>query len=389
MIMTNRPSPDLIWSRVVVAGLLIAGAHGEFSQKANAQAPGIPSVTVTPVSTAKVAETAKAIGRTQAVEDVELLARVEGFLTRRSFTEGADVKAGDLLFTIERAPYEAEVQRIAAELDSAKARLTKAGLDLERAVALRRNDNVSQARVDEATAGELQAKADVLAREAELRRANIDLGYTTIRAPIDGRVGRAEFSVGDLVGPNSGTLATLVQLDPIHVYWGVNEEILLDARRNREISDEPGNPGPHVKPRLQFADGSYYEYAGQVDFLDNRIDPVTGTQTARAIFPNPDRVLLPGQYVGVVLQIGETHDALVVPQAAVQEDQAGRFVLVVDTGNRVSVRRVSLGARQGIHWVVEEGLAMDELVIYQGVQKVRPGSLVDPVIATPSSPGDT
>ena len=341
------------------------------------------SVTVAPVMRVNVADQRERVGQVQAVEDVELRARIEGFLDKRLFDEGSDVQTGDLLFVIEKAPYEAEVARAQAELASARAAQEKTRLDLNRSRELRVKKTVSQATLDASIAAEKQAAADVLARAAELQQAELDLDYTEIRAPMPGRIGRSEFSVGDLVEPDSGTLATVATLDPIHVYWAVSEQVLMNARRARRA---PTDGTTLVTARLKFSDGSIYEHEGTVNFADNRVDPSTGTQTVRAVFANPDKLLLPGQYVSVLVTVGEEHGAVAIPQSAVQEDQLGHFALVVDAQNTVKVRRISVSARQSIYWVVEEGLSEGELVIYQGVQKVRPGATVDPVVLAPKAP---
>jgi membrane fusion protein (multidrug efflux system) len=331
----------------------------------------------------KVADTVERVGRVQAVDEVELRARVQGFLEQRVFTEGADVEQGDLLFVIERDQYEIDVARAKAQLARAKAELDNAQRAVRRSRALQQRGNVSQAALDDAIAADLQAKADVEAAEAEIRAAELNLGYTEIRAPFAGRISRSIYSPGDLVGPDSDVLATLVSLDPIHVYVEVPETVLFEARRRNTALAKKGQSNPEVTPRIRFRDGSYYPYLGAIDFRDNRINETTGTQTARAVFPNPDKLLLPGQYVEVIVQIGEEQERLVVPQAAVQEDQAGRFVLVVDDADEVSVRRVVLGDQQGIYYVVETGLSAGERVIFQGVQKVRPGMKVAPTEANP------
>ena len=368
---------------IVAAFSALVAAGCERETPVNAEQQNTPaSVTVTPVIRVDVADQRERVGQVQAIEDVELRARIEGFLAKRLFDEGSDVQTGDLLFVIEKAPYEAEVARAQAELTSAKAALEKTRLDLKRSQELRVKKTVSQATLDEANALEKQAAADVLARAAELQQAELDLNYTEIRAPVAGRIGRSVYSVGDLVEPDSGALATVAMLDPIYVYWTVGEQVLLNARR--AASGRPNqSTATSVTAKLKFADDSIYEHGGAVDFADNRVDPSTGSQTVRAVFDNPDKLLLPGQYVSVLVTVGEEHGALAIPQSAVQEDQSGRFALIVDANNKVVVRRITVSSRQSIYWVVEDGLGEGEFVIYQGVQKVRPGATVDPIILAP------
>lgn len=364
--------------------VLAAACRAEPGTEAPSAPP--PSVTVAPVQRTELPDERERVGQVQALEDVELRARVSGFLEERRFEEGALVEQGQILFVIEPEPYEAAEQQAEAELARARAALQEATLDLERTRELHQQKVVSQAALDEATAAEAKARAEVLAAKAHLRQVRLELDYTEIRAPIAGRIGRARFSVGDLVGPESGPLATVVSIDPIHVYWQVPERVVLEARRALLVRQEQGQPTLEVTARLRFDDGSVYEHEGVWDFLDNRVDPTTGTQTARAVFPNPDGLLVPGQYATVIVRVGEPRDALVIPQSAVQEDQAGRFVLVVDEDDQVVLRRVAMGARRGIYWEVRRGLADGERVIYEGVQKARPGMTVDPVVHPPESP---
>jgi len=338
------------------------------------------------VLSARLPEEYERVGQVQAIADVELRARIEGFLEERHFEEGSEVESGQLLFTIERAPYEARVAEAEAQLARAQANLKDAGLELGRARELRRKDVATQATLDTAIARQAAQKAEVLAAEAALRQARLNLDYTEIHAPVTGRVGRAFFSVGDLVEPDSGPLATLATMDPIHVYWQVPEGAILDFRRRNVAREREGEEPLEVIAHLRFGDGTFYEHPGVWNFLDNRVDPTTGTQTARAEFPNPEGLLLPGQYAAVIVQVGEPRDALIIPQAGVQEDQAGRFVLVVDDEDMVELRRVEMGARLGIFWEARAGLAEGERVIYQGVQKARPGGRVAVVERTPDPP---
>lgn len=343
-------------------------------------------MTVASVRHARLADERERVGQVRAVEDVELRARVAGQLEQRLFAEGSVVTRGDLLFVIEQAPYEAVVAAAEAEVAGARATLQQGALDLRRARELREKKIVSVAALDDAITREAEAQARVLEAEARLRQARLDLGYTEVRAPITGRIGEAAFSVGDFVQPASGALASIVTIDPIHVYWQVPERVILDFRRANLIRQQAGEPTLGVTARLRLEDGTIYSHTGMWDFLDNRVDPTTGTQTARAVFPNPDGLLVAGQYASVIVAVGAPREALVIPQAAVQEDQTGRFVLVVTAANEVELRRVALGDRQGIHWEVEEGLSAGEHVIYEGIQKVRPGLEVAPVLEEPESP---
>ncbi|MCP5144116.1 MAG: efflux RND transporter periplasmic adaptor subunit [Gammaproteobacteria bacterium] len=349
--------------------------------------PPPPSVTVAVARTQSVNDTRQRVGQITAVEDVEIRARITGYIQQRAFTEGGTVQKDDLLYVIEPDAYQAEVRKVEAELQRAEATLRKANLDLERARGVRQRNAISQSELDGAQAVRDQAAADVDASKADLNVARLNLSYTEIRAPFAGRVGRSDYSIGDLVSPQSGPLTTLVQLDPIHVNWSVNEEVALQARRIITASNyEIGDTSADFVATLQLPDGSTYPHKGRIDFLDNRMDSGTGTQTIRAEFPNPQEELVPGQYAVVSVQVGAPTMQLVIPQSAVQEDIQGRFVLVVGADDTVSVRRVTLGSRVGVLWVVREGLAEGERVIYEGVQKVRPGAKVDAVVAEPVAP---
>jgi membrane fusion protein (multidrug efflux system) len=365
--------------------LALACSGGEPGPREAGEAPP-PSVTVARVLPTLLPDERERVGQVKAIDDVEVRARIEGFLEQRLFEEGSDVAKGDLLFVIERAPYEARVAEAEADLARARASLTETQLDLERTKELRKKNVSTQAQLDTAVARQAGAGAEVLAAEAALTQARLNLDYTEIHAPVAGRVGRAFYSPGNLVGPDSGPLLTLASLDPIYVYWQVPENAILDYRRRNVARAKQGEAPLRVTAQLRFGDGSFYEHPGVWDFLDNRVDPTTGTQTARAEFPNPEGLLLAGQYVAVIVQIGEPHHSLIVPQAAVQEDQAGRFVLVVDDEDKVELRRVVMGMRLGIFWEVRSGLTEGERVIYQGIQKVQPGTRVAAVEHTPEPP---
>lgn len=366
--------------RVLVSGFLalsvvaLTACDGGDTTQAAADAP-VPAVVVTPVIEQAVADSAEFVGRTEAFEQVDLRARVEGFLLERPFVEGNDVEKGATLFVIDPAEYQANVVAAQAEIERAAAQREAALNEVERARQLVARGNISESEVDKREAEANRLAAEIKAGEASLDRARLDVGYTNITSPIAGRTGRSAFDPGNLVGPESGVLATVIRLDPIYVSFPVSEKAYLDYMKAEDR--------PDLTPRIRLSDSSIYPLAGEVDFVDNRIDPTTGTIQVRTTFPNPDALLLPGQYVTVVLAEAEPTVHPVIPQAAVQENQTGAFVLVVDEENKVEARQVTMGQRIETQWVVLDGLREGELVIVEGMQKVRPGGVVEPTYANP------
>jgi RND family efflux transporter MFP subunit len=343
-----------------------------------------PQVTVALVIEQDVNPPSEYVGHAEAIQSVDLRARVEGFLERVDFKEGSDVKAGDLLYVIEPAPYQAKVDAEKASLDQAEAILTKASQYLRRARTVR-SGGISATDLDNAVAEELRAKAQLEQAKANLQIAQINLGYTAIKAPIGGRIGRTAFTIGNWVGPDSGSLARIVQLDPIRVIYSISENDL--AAVNIALRDaDRGKSHPMLKPRIKLPDGKILKTLGHVDFVDNTVDVYTGTIAVRALFKNHEGTLLPGQYVTVLVAKSEPKPMPVVPQTAVLEDHDGRYVLLVDDGNRVAVRRIITGPVIGANWAVESGLAANERVIVEGVQKVRPGQVVK-IAGTDERPG--
>ncbi len=348
---------------------------------AAAQSAPPPAVSVTPVVSRQVAETADYIGRITAIDKVDLVARVPGFIEERTFTEGQEVKKGDLLFRIEQATYKAAVDQARATLAKAKATEVNAKLQLERGKELVRNQNIPQSTVDQREADEAAAQASVMEAQAALEQAEINLveqaeinlGYTEIRSPIDGRIGLERFTKGNLVQPSSGTLATIVSQDPVYVIFQVSQRNLLDYYRRRAADPDKNT---HVNIRIKLPNGSIYPHPGLSDFLDVQVDPTTDTVAVRATVPNPDGLLIPGGVVSVTVERGVPKSALTVPQSAVLLDQAGRYVLVVDATKKVEQRRVTTGAEQGRDIVVTDGLKEGEQIIVEGIQKVRPGQVV-------------
>ncbi|HEY5208439.1 MAG TPA: efflux RND transporter periplasmic adaptor subunit [Stellaceae bacterium] len=366
----------------VVTNALIAALFGAWGLVAGSDPgaaqtppPRAPSVLVSPVASREVTDTSDFVGRVTAINKVDIVARVPGYIEARQFTEGHLVKKGDLLFRIEQDTYKAQVAQQRANLAKAKAVEINAAQQLSRGRALLPKDYVPRATVDQQTAAQGAAQADIMEAQAALDQAQINLGYTEIRAPIDGRIGIARFTVGNLVGPATGSLATIVSIDPIYVLFQASERDVLDFKR-RLLADGPANG--HVSVRIRLPDGTPYATPGAANFLDIQADPSTDTVAVRAELPNPQGLLVPSGIVGVQIQRGAPRTALLVPQSAVQLDQAGSYVLTVDDQNKVEERRVTLGAEQGSAIIVASGLKAGERVIVEGIQKVRPGLTVAP-----------
>jgi membrane fusion protein (multidrug efflux system) len=348
-----------------------------------------PSVIAVAAETRAIEVQSDFVGRVAAINRVDLRARVQGFLKERAFTEGQPVAVGDLLFEIEPDQYEAVVEQRKADVAKAEADAENADAQFRRGQELVQSNNIAKSRVDELKAAAAIAEAGIAQAKAALAAAELDLGYTHITAPVAGRVGLANYTVGNLVGPDSGSLATIVSRDPIYVDFPLTQRQLLQARR--DLQDRDLDPtGVVVKVRLP--DGSLYDKTGKINFVDVTTDASTDSVTLRAEVPNPDGILIDGQYVGVLLQSGEPESAIVVPQSALQLDQQGVFVMIVDQENKAQVRRIEVGESRGNVIAVVSGLKAGELVITQGVQKVRPGQVVSatpPAAAEPPGTADS
>jgi membrane fusion protein, multidrug efflux system len=332
-----------------------------------------PAVTVTPVVSREVTSTGDFIGRVAAIDRVDVVARISGFINERNFTEGQQVKTGDLLFRIEPDTYKAAVDQQNANLAKAKATEVNANLQLQRGQELVRNQNIPQSEVDQRAANAQAAHADVMQAQALLEQAKINLGYTEIRSPIDGRIGPANFTVGNLVSPSSGTLATIVSQDPIYVTFQASEADVIEYKHRIAAS---ADKNPHVTIHIKLPNGTVYPHPGRTNLLDVQVQPDTDTILVRAQLPNPEGMLIPGGIVGVMVERGAPQALLVVPQSAVQLDQAGHYVMVVSPDKKVEQRRITTGVEQGRDIVVTQGLKEGEFVIVEGIQKVHPGQLV-------------
>jgi membrane fusion protein, multidrug efflux system len=338
-----------------------------------------PAVLVQPAALKPIAAQAEFIGRAAAVDKVELHARVKGFLGPRKFNDGDEVKKDQVLFTIEPEPYQAAVDQKIAQRDAAQAALNNAELQLKRAAELLRTNTGTQVTYDQRLSEQLQAKAQLEDANAQLRDAQIQLSYTEIKSPIDGRIGRASVSPGNIVGPDSGVLATVVKENPIRVLFPVTQRELLEARRDNSVGDPPN-------VRVRLADGSFFKEKGKLDFIDVTVDPKTDGQIVRATFDNPDATLTDGQTVRVVLEDSKVPSLVAIPQAAIAIDQAGSYVYVVNDQNVAEQRRIKTGVSRDGMTAVTEGLKAGEKVIVQGQQRVRPGMVVTPTVAPSTTP---
>lgn len=371
----------LLPALALAAALIGSITHGS-SLPALAQAKEpLPAVVVAPVVSKPISDSVEFIGQTEAFQQVDLRARVTGFLMKRNFEEGADVKTGELLYSIDQAEYKAQRDAAEAKVERVEATIRETERQLKRYAELERRGTASVAKLDEAKARAGEARADLAAAKAELEEAQINLGYTQIESPIDGRVGRSAIDVGNLVGPDSGVLSTVVTLDPVRVTFAVSEREYLDYQKRLKSGETE-----KYTPRIRLANGDLYKAGGKIDFVDNKVDPTTGTLQLRAAFPNPEKTILPGQFVNVVLVSEKPQDRIVVPQAAVQQNQAGPFVLVVDGDSTVEARSITTGARYGPEIVVTKGLKPGEQIIVEGIQKVRPGAKVKAVPASEAEP---
>ncbi|WP_203072547.1 efflux RND transporter periplasmic adaptor subunit [Falsiroseomonas ponticola] len=347
---------------------------------------GPPAVGVVTVERRPVTESTEFVGRVEAPERVELRARVTGFLQERLFREGQEVKAGEVLFRLERAPFEAEVARAQATVASAEAELQNANIALARARELVRTSAGTQVRVDDATAAQRSAQASLLGAQAQLRVAQINLGYTEIAAPIDGKIGRSTFSVGSVVGPSSDPLATIVSQDPMRIAFPVN------LRTGTELRDRYASRGgaDATRVRIRLVTGAIYGQVGRIDFIDPQVDRNTDTVLVRAVMPNPargaspgpeggvDRELIDGMFVNVFVEGAEPVPTVVIPRSAVLQDQQGNYVFALDAENKAARRPVTLGRSIADQVVIERGLEGGERVVVEGVQRVRPGQPVQP-----------
>lgn len=336
-----------------------------------------PSVVAQVVTNESIEPPVENIGRVEALEAVDLRARVQGFIDEIPFSPGSYVKAGDVLFVIEPARYEAAVAAARAQVARAEATRQQATISRDRNAELVRRSAIARASYDDAQAALDVAQADVVAAQASLAKAELDLSYTRIVAPISGLIGQPLFTAGNLVGPDSGSLARVVQVDPVRVTFSVAEGDVTTLRQKRIAGGVSASANTRLT--LILPNGTAYTQEGTLEFVSPEIDPRTGTATVRAVFSNPDGLLMPGQFVKVVTGSKEVPTGPAISQSAVLQDRDGRFVFVLDDNNLVHQRRIETGAKIGDLWAVRQGLSAGEKVVIQGMQRLADGVSVHPV----------
>ena len=316
------------------------------------------------------------VGRVEATDRVDVRARVQGYLEQVLFKEGDIVKKGDQLYQIEKGLFQAAVEAAKGALERSKAAKTLTAIQLQRAQDLLEKSAGTAVARDQALAADQQAQGQILADQANLDTANINLGYTDIASPIAGKVSKTNVTAGNVVGPDSGVLTLIVSQDPMYISFPVSQRELLQAQLSGRMGDIAG-----IKIKIRFADGSTYKHEGTVNFIDVSVDRSTDTVLARATMPNPDGALIDGQLVSVAVEAGAPQDKVVVPQAALIADQQGVYVFAVEDGKAV-VKRIKTGGESGPNAVVDEGLKGGEQIIVEGLQSIRPGQAVQ---ATPAA----
>jgi membrane fusion protein (multidrug efflux system) len=357
----------------------VAGCKDDKTDKAKQQPPP-PAVIVAEVVQKTVPIYGEFVAQTEANTTVDLRARVEGFLQKAPFKEGSQVRKGDVLFQIDPRPYQAALQEARGNLEKAKAFLQKSRQDVERLRPLAQKDAVPQQDLDNAEAGLLASSAGVSLNEASVMNAELNLGYTEIRSPIHGTIGRLDVSVGNLVGHGEATkLATVSSSDPLYVNFAISEEDYLGLAKR--VLHTGKREGARRAFELVLGDNSVYPAKGSFDMIERALNTQTGTITVRTVFPNPNGLLRPGQFGRVRVVMEERPNAILVPQRAVREVQGAKSVLVVGADNMVALRTITPAGSAGEFLVVSAGVTPGERVIVEGIQKARPGTKVSPSAA--------
>lgn len=376
---TIRPIP-----RIAAVSLLLASlaACGDKLPNAQAQGAGMPppEVSVVTVQPERIVVTSELPGRVEATRIAQVRARVAGIVLKRTFEEGSEVKAGEVLYRIDPAPFQATYNSAQATLSKAQANLAQATQKVQRYKPLVETNAISKQEYDDALTAQKQAEADVAAAKAAQETARLNLGYATVTAPISGRIGRAQVTEGALVGQGEATpLATIQQLDPIYVTLSQSSAELLRLKQAMANGQLKSVGKDRATVTLVTDDGRPYPHPGKLLFSDVTVDETTGAVSLRALFPNPDRFLLPGMYARARIEQAVDEQALTVPQQAVTRSADGAAVLVVGQDGKVVARPVKTGSAYHNKWVITDGLKAGDRVIVEGLQKAKPGATVKPV----------
>jgi multidrug efflux system membrane fusion protein len=372
---SRRPAALIpVW---LMAALWLLQLHGCGSpgQDAAAAAKPTPPVSVKagPPLQKEVAEWDEYTGRIEALESVEIRARVSGYLDRVNFRDGDKVKKGDLLFVIDPRPYRAELSRAEAELERARTRLELARNSLQRAEHLRKSKAISEEDYDGRSKGLREAAAAAQSAEAAVQTARLNLDFTEVRAPIGGRIGRELITVGNLVKGDETLLTGIVSTDPVHVYVDADERAVLRYRRLAAADPHTGTREVRIPAELALLDETGFPHKGYLDYVDPRMDAGTGTLRVRGVFPNPGELLSPGFFARLRIHAGAPHPALLIPERAIGTDQGQKFVWIAKNDGSIEYRRIVPGAQFGPLRAVAEGLQPDDQVVIEGIQKLRPG----------------
>lgn len=367
-------------SRILMTGCLATLVLLAGCDKAKAPPPmPPPEVSVIKMKAAPVTVFEEFSAQAEAVDTVEIRARVGGILERQGFADGARVRKGDLLFVIDQQPFAAALAQANANLAQAQASSLNSKQNLERARPLFADKAISKQELDAAIAKEVTDAASVESAKAQADQARLNLGYATLRAPRDGVMSKSLIKRGGLVNASTTLLNTLYSEDPIYVNFTISDQKFAELANRLGGSTQQGKEGMF---RLKLADGSDYQYSGKLDFLDAAFDPKAGTLSVRISVPNPEHALKPGQFVRVILPASEKADAIRVPQKAVLELQGNQSVFVVGADSKVTPRDITARIRVGGDWIVERGLNPEETVVVEGIPKIRPGMTVKPVAVT-------
>lgn len=370
---------DILRGRDTALGALVALG---LTTPALAQNAPPPPVSVAKPIVKEVVEYDDFIGRFEAVDKVDIRARVSGYVDKVHFTDGAIVKAGDLLFTIDQRPYQAALEEAQAGVAAAQARVEFAAGDVSRAENLRKSGNITGQIYDERTQTLATAKADLNRAQATLNRAKLDLQFTEIRAPISGRMSRRLVSLGNLVNANETVLTNVVSMDPINFYFDVDERSYLAYQKLSTGSLRVSSDGNPNEVLVATSNEREPIHKGHMDFTDNRLDAASGTMRARAVFENKDLALVPGLFGRIRILGSDKYKGVLVPEDALGSDQDRRVVYVVGADNAISLKPVRVGSRVDGYRVIREGLKGDETIVVNGLMRVRPGIKVDPKLTT-------